>query len=253
MKPAPLFPPQEKDDLSTHGHRQLIGWAGMLLPLLVWVMSAWRPTAGVDRWTPLESISAYYYTGADEVLVGTLVALAAFLVTYRGYNNPSYRLDRAAAAIASVAALGVAFFPTKAPAPLAEPSWWTSQMRTAHYVSAIALFGAFAFFALFLFPKRSDEAVTRGDVVPRDKRVRNVVYKSCGVAILLSMAWSGIAGALHASIFLPESITLVSFATAWLVKGRARWTVVNLGKKTWHYGRNPGQLVDAARSIGRRS
>ena len=251
MKPSPLFPQPERDDQSTHGHRQLIGWAGMMMPFLVWLMAGWRPTLDLPRWKVLESISVYYYTGAVAVFVGMLVALAAFLMTYRGYDNRHLRLDRIAATAASFAALGVAFFPTQAPATVAAPSWWMPWMRTIHYLSAVALFSAFAFFALFLFPQRSDQAARSRARIARDKRVRNVIYRSCGVVILLSMAWAGIAGALGGSIFWPESTALVAFATAWLVKGRVVWTVASVGRNAAYYGTNPRQLVRAMRAAGR--
>jgi hypothetical protein len=108
-----LFATAEQDDLSSHLHRQLIGYLGMTLPFLLWVIAGWRPTEGLPRWGLLTSVSAYYYTGSVAAFVGILVALAAFLVTYRGYKNEQNRRDRIAAIIASVAAIGVAFFPTR--------------------------------------------------------------------------------------------------------------------------------------------
>jgi hypothetical protein len=250
MEPSRLFPPREQDDQSTHGHRQLIGWTGLLLPGLVWVMSGWRPTAGLPRWDLLDSISAYYYTGAVAVFVGTLGALAAFLITYRGYSNRLGWLDRTAAVAASLAALGVAFFPTGAPDGVAEPSWWLPRMRTVHYASAVVLFSSFAFFALFLFPQRGERADRSGEPLSSGKRLRNVVYRTSGAIILLSMAWAAVASWRDASIYWPESAALVAFASAWLVKGRAGWTLASVAKNAVYYGRRPGEAVRAMR--GRR-
>lgn len=50
------------DDLSGDAHRQLIGWIGLLLPALLVAIAIERD--GLERWRSLESISAYYYTGA---------------------------------------------------------------------------------------------------------------------------------------------------------------------------------------------
>jgi hypothetical protein len=213
-----------------------------MLPLMLWIIAGWRPTEGLPRWELLSSVSAYYYTGAVAAFVGTLVALAAFLVTYRGFDNAYNRRDRVAAIIASAAAIGVAFFPTSAPAGLPAPSWWTLQTRTIHYISAVVLFGAFIFFSLFLFPKSK---VTQGERLPFGKRVRNFFYISCGVAMLVCMAWAGSAFFTGAPIFWPEALALIFFALSWLVKGHADWTLIAAGRRTLHYGRHPGKLVKA--------
>lgn len=241
-----LFIAKKDDDLSSHLHRQLIGGVGVILPFLLLIIAGWRPTEGLPRWEILDSISAYYYTGAVAALVGTLVALAAFLVTYRGYGNEYQERDRIAAIVASVAAIGVAFFPTTAPGDLPEPSWWTPQTRTIHYVSAVVLFSAFVFFCFFLFPKRKKEPQ------PFDKKVRNAFYYSCGVVMLACMIWAGSSYFTGAPIFWPEAIALWCFALSWLVKGHIDWTLGALGSRTRYYGRHPGQLVgDVWRAIVR--
>jgi hypothetical protein len=148
-----FFPDPEKDDLSSHAHRQLIGVTGLVLPLLLWLIAAWRPTAGLPRWEPLGSISAYYYTGAVAALAGVLIALAVFLLSYRGYKNKHQRRDRISALIAGPAAVLVAAFPTDAPIASLTLSWWTPIIGKIHYFSAAVLFCSFIFFSLFQFPK----------------------------------------------------------------------------------------------------
>jgi len=226
---------QQRDDLSSHLHRQLIGWVAFALPFVLLIIAGWRPTAGLQQRRLLDSISAYYYTGAVAAFVGSLVALAAFLATYRGFDNKPWR-DRVAAIVAGGAAVGLAFFPTGAPDGLLPPSWWTTQTRTIHYISAVVLFGALIFFSLFLFPKSN---ATKGNL-PTGKKVRNAIYISCGVVMLACMLWAGSAYFTQASIFWPETIALAFFALSWLTKGRADWTV----GRTIHYGRHPGQLIN---------
>jgi hypothetical protein len=130
------------DDLSGDAHRQLIGWIGLLLPALLVAIAIERD--GLERWRSLESISAYYYTGAVAAFVGMLVALALFLLTYRGFDNPYQKADRAVAITAGVAALGVAFFPTEAPAGVAPLAWWTRTTGVVHHAFAVVLFAMFA-------------------------------------------------------------------------------------------------------------
>ena len=240
-----LFPTAEPDDLSSYALRQLIGWMGVVLPALLWLIAGWRPTEGLHRWDLLGSVSAYYYTGAVSAFVGMLIALALIFFSYRGYNNKYRRRDRSAAIIAGAAAALVAVFPTGAPSNLPEPLWWTPLTGRIHIISAVVLFGAFIFFSLFQFPKSK---VKRGETIPREKRVRNWIYKFCGLAMVACMLWAGIALITDAPIFWPEALALEFFAVSWLVKGRAPFTAVAAGRRALHYGRHPGQLVSEVQS-----
>jgi phosphoglycerol transferase MdoB-like AlkP superfamily enzyme len=211
--------------------------------VLVWLIAGWRPTEGLQQWELLSSVSAYYYTGAVAAFVGILVALAVFLFTYRGYNNEYSRRDRIAAITAGASAAIVAFFPTSAPGDVPEPSWWTQRTGTIHYISAAVLFGAFIFFCLFLFPKSK---VKEGEALPRDKRVRNHIYISCGAAMLVCILWAGSASFTGAPIFWPEALALEFFAVSWLVKGRADRTLATAGRRTLNHGSNAMQSLSRA-------
>jgi hypothetical protein len=237
-----LFPKPEKDDRSTHAHRQLIGITGMLLPAVLWLMAGWRPMDVNNPWELLGSISAYYYTGAVSAFAGGLIGLALFLFSYLGYDNKYGHRDRVAAIIAGSAAVLVALFPTRVPSDLPEISWWTPPMGWIHYGSAAVLFSSFIFFSLFQFPRsRLDKKK-----LPTDKRVRNWIYIACGVAIVGCIAWVVIALFFEAPIFWPETLALEFFAVSWLVKGRADKTAVAAGRQALHYGRHPRQLVEKA-------
>ncbi|HYY60401.1 MAG TPA: hypothetical protein VE756_03330 [Burkholderiales bacterium] len=206
------------DDLSDDAHRRLIGWIGLLLPALLVVIAIERD--GLARWRSLESISAYYYTGAVAAFVGMLVALALFLFTYRGFDNEYHKADRGVAITAGVAALAVAFFPTAAPADVPPLAWWTRTTGVIHHVAAIVLFAMFAVFALWLFRLRRDgKTETTG--------WRNKVYLACGAAIVACIAWAGYNGYAAREIFVPESIALVAFSFSWLVKGYAVETLLS--------------------------
>lgn len=230
-----LFPPADADDRSSHAIRQLIGGLGMALPPLVWLVAAWRPMAELPRWHLLTSVSAYYYTGAVAVFVGVLIALAVFLLTYQGYNNPYQLRDRVTAAIAGCMAVVVAFLPTVPPKPVSPPEWWTPLMGKLHIGAATVLFLAFIFFAFFLFPKSSSPR-TR---LPKGKQRRNILYRLSGGVMLACIVWAGIASLRKSPIFWPETLMLEFFAVSWLVKGRADWTV----RAAWRVMR--GQRTDA--------
>jgi len=228
---APDSPPADRsrpDDRAGNAHRQLIGYIGLVLPLVIIVLVLWRD--GTAAWRGLGSISAYYYTGANAAFVGMLVSLALFLFTYRGYENEQQWADRCAAVIAAVAALLVAFFPTKGPEGFPALTWWEPWVGVLHYVGAIALFAMFAVFALWLFRKTAPGETS----VTPDKKRRNTIYLACGLVILGSMAWAGLAGYYGKEIFWPESVALVAFSLSWLVKGSAHRTLRSLvlGRQT---------------------
>lgn len=210
-------PARQKDDLSGHAHRQLLGYIGLMLPALLVVMVIARD--GMTQWRNLDSVSAYYYTGAVAVFVGMLVSMSLFLFTYRGYKNKYHWADRAAGITAAIAALGVAIFPTAAPSGVPPLSWWQPTVGVIHYASTITLFAMFAIFSLWLFRLSSPESPP--------KRGRNTVYLICGLLIIAMMIWAALAGLNDRAIFIPESIALVAFAVSWLVKGRALKTIVD--------------------------
>jgi hypothetical protein len=210
--------PAKDDDLSGDAHRRLIGWIGLLLPALLVVIAIERD--GVARWRSLESISAYYYTGAVAAFVGMLVALALFLFTYRGFDNDYHKADRGAAIVAGFAALAVAFFPTAAPTGVPALSWWRPATGVIHHIAAVVLFAMFAVFALWLFRLRKDGKTEMSGW-------RNKVFLACGLAIVACILWAGYNGYTAREIFLPESIALVAFAFSWLVKGYAAEALVS--------------------------
>ena len=194
-------------------HRRLLGWIGLLLPALLIVLLIFRD--GWTRWNSLDSISAYYYTGAVAAFVGMLVSMALFLFTYRGYEGKPYHwADRLVGIIAAGAALGVAAWPTGAPSDVMPLSWWRPWHGWAHYGCTIVLFAMFAVYALFLFPLTRE-----GDKVSLSYGGRNALYLICGLLIVGSMIYAGFFA--EGSIFVPESIAMGAFAVSWLVKGKA--------------------------------
>jgi magnesium-transporting ATPase (P-type) len=167
------------------------------------------------------SISDYYYTGMRNLLVGSLCAISMFLLCCRGYD----RKDEIAGIFSAVCALGVAFFPT-APDCGATPR--QQQVGFAHYIFAMLLFSTLVYFCLVLF-----KMTAKDRKMTRKKRQRNRVYTVCGYVIaasILAIAVPKLLQALHVSqvadchatshrIFLVESIALMAFGVAWLIKG----------------------------------
>jgi hypothetical protein len=166
----------------------------------------------------LGSISAYYYSATGNIFVGSLCAIAIFLICYR-YE----RLDDIVSTVAGASAIGVALFPT---APDRGATERQMMIGTWHYIFALCFFVTLAIFALWIF-RKSDQKNPM-DRTP-EKRQRNIVYLVCGIAIFACLALI----IFVQKLFLPgnpwlqplqpvlwlETLAIWAFAIAWFVKG----------------------------------
>lgn len=198
---------------------QSIGWMSVLLPLAMPAGNYFLADCGFIQ----ESVSDYYYTITGDLLVGLLCAVALFLISYKGY--PGERLDNFLSSLAGILALGVAFFPTNETSadscaiihlPL------NDLRNNIHNVFSAALFLVLSSISLFMFTK------SKGVVMTKQKKMRNRVYRICGVLMLICI----VVLALYANVrdnlpwlkqykpvFWLESMALLAFGISWLVKG----------------------------------
>jgi hypothetical protein len=202
--------------------RRAIGVLGMALPFVLIVGHWLLGSSGIES-----SISAYYYTDMRDVFVGTLCVIGVFLWSYRGY--PKSR-DNITANVAAIGAIGTALVPTnnplETPAHAELPAFTRLSIELTGYnlhpVFAAVCLLALAFFCLCLF--------TRSNNPTPEKQQRNIIYRTCGVVILLCLALIAIyllaEDAIAESVrnaldvvFWLETIALVSFGFAWFVKG----------------------------------
>lgn len=194
--------------------RRGIGVVGIALPFVVTIGNALL----AGRFTLLESISGAYHTGMRDIFVGSLCAIGVFLICYR-YR----RLDDVASSVAGALAIAVALFPTAAGAAATTVSSTDVLAGRVHQVCAAALFVILAGFCLLLFTRTEP-----GDAPTPEKLVRNRIYRVCGWLIVAAIV------ATVASTFLPESVqeavkpvfwgetvAVLAFGVAWLVKGEA--------------------------------
>jgi hypothetical protein len=218
--------PKRLDDQSNHRHRRLIGYIGLALPWLLILIVLWRD--GSTVFLALDSVSAYYYTGANALFAGMLFVLAIFLFSYEGYDNKLQKWDQRFAKGAAVTALLVAFFPTKAPQVegIAALAWWGPLVGIVHFAAAVALFLIFAVFCLWLFRATEESAADpskkdKTEIEPPDqgKKWRNRFYALCGLVIVACIGWAGYSAVNDGPIFWQEAIALTAFALSWLMKG----------------------------------
>jgi hypothetical protein len=198
-----------------------IGILGFALPVMLIIGAAILQNCELIQ----NSISAYYHTIMRNLLVGVLCAVALCLFAYKGYGP----YDNIAGNLASLFAVGVAFFPTSIGAPftLCLPVEIDSgSFNTFHFISASLLFLTLAFFSLKLF--------TKGEKNPTDrKKIRNVIFKICGYLILLFIALIALYLFVLADkfpdlarirpVFWLEALSLWAFSFSWLTKGGICW------------------------------
>lgn len=215
--------PENSQDLARSfvAVRQAIGYLGAFLPLSLIVL-------GAAQGTLAPSISDSYYTPARDLFVGTLVGLGVFLVAYTGHRRKGDERisDSALATTAGLAVLGVAFIPTTAPAREALPAvhGWIGPGLAAslHYASAALFFLCMARFCLVHF--RRSPKMDRAHIVAKR------IYAQCGYAILGAVALMAACAVFTATtgstlvgdwalIFVLETVGVLAFAVAWLVKG----------------------------------
>jgi hypothetical protein len=198
--------------------RKLIGYLGLLLPVLV--------VAGGELVLPyrtLDSISGYYYSNMRDPFVGLLCIVGIFLCSYKGYD----RRDSIISGTSGVLAIMVALFPTRngdePPAPVGIFQWSDTSTKYIHYACALTLFFLLASMSMFLFTK-TDPSVP----LTKEKLERNKVYRICGGIMFAALACGGILSIPGLENAAPKHLVLVvewvclwAFGTSWIVKGEA--------------------------------
>ena len=198
--------------LSYLGLRKAIGIIGTALPFVLAFGKVVLGDPGLQS-----SLSGYYHTEMRDVFVGSLCAIAVFLMSYRGYE----RKDDVAGDLACIFALGVALVPMT---PELNPTSQDRLIGGLHLLFAASLFLTLAFFSLVLFRKTDPTKPPT-----RRKLQRNKVYTTCGYTILACIALVPVAALLLGNtavkdlepIFWLESIAVVAFGISWLTKGEA--------------------------------
>lgn len=156
----------------------------------------------------IESISAAHCHGgwARDFLVGSLFAIAAFMAAYNGFS----RLEKWVAKGAAVAAIGVAWFPSKC-------GDQAELIPGAHACAAAIMFLMLTAMC-WIFYRRA-----RGAPYPGARR-RARLYALCGIAIPLSMgiivvdhfAGGVIEAHVPRLVLYCELVALFAFGVAWL-------------------------------------
>lgn len=206
-----LIAPTAKDPvvLSYLALRKAVGVVALGLPFVL-VITWWALRNQVES-----SISNYYYTGMRNLFIGSLCAIAMFMLCCRGYDVK----DEIAGILSSLFALGVAFFPTS---PDEGATKLQHQIGTVHYIFAALLFSILGYFCLVLF-----KMTAKNKRLTRKKLQRNRVYTACGYVIIASILLIVVSKVFNIShlignigpVFFFETTALIAFGIAWLTKG----------------------------------
>ena len=234
MPENPDHPKMENFNVFTYRRlRRAIGYLGAGLPLVLVILSQF---CFFD--SPVQfSISHYYYTNLRDILTGTLCAVGFFLIRYKGHGNASFwKNDNLLTNIAGFMALGVALVPTSANNPSLRVHtiipYHTDLLANLHYGFAALLFGTFSILSINVFTLGQEQR----DPVPISLLNENNIYRFCGYSIIVFVALVPVSNYFHFfqySTLLLESLALVVFGIAWLVKGRALGDKGKIGEKLY--------------------
>lgn len=207
--------------------RRLIGILGLAMPVLLYI-GLWIDTG---HSMPLESISHYYMTRVNSIFVIIVSMLAIFLIIYKGEDPVDFYLS----GIAGIFALCLLLFPTDNISntcgsndflySVTTLKYTHSQPRVIfHYVASGIFLASLASMSFFLFTRSKGYKT-------KEKIIRNRIYRSCAVIMLLCILAIASNG-LNLDIINPdfykkygltfwfETIAVWSFGFSWLVKGK---------------------------------
>lgn len=196
--------------------RRLIGVLGIALPIVVVVGGFMQNEPAVQG-----SISGYYYTNMRDFFVGSLCVVSLFLMSYNGYE----KIDDIVGNMSGVFALGMTLFPTSMfSGKVVRVGMFLIDDNISAYIHltfGALFFLSLSFNSLFLFTRRHP------GVMGKAKKRRNVIYRSCGIVMILAIVCITVYMIFFMNTFIAkmnpvlilESIALMAFGISWLVKG----------------------------------
>lgn len=193
-------------------HRNFLGFLGMILPFLCILGGLFVDNKPSNWW---QSISiTYYITPALSIVLG---ACSVFLLCYRSYE----KIDTVINILSGIFGLCIVLFPCQNPYGFEKVGYFQIPVNISnviHIVSALIFFALLTFNIYFLF--------TRGH-----SKARNRIYEFCAYIMVGSIILYGILKLIGVlpffSVMILETILLLCFGFAWLVKGRAIFSTLD--------------------------
>lgn len=196
--------------------RRIRNWAGLLGAILPWIsllgagIVNYHTPLGEGFWSNLSISATYYVTPA---LVAILTTASVVLMCYDGYDLQ----DNVVTTISGVFGILIVLFPCNCSIATNYVGFFQlppSVSSIIHNASAVIFFCLLAYNDLFLFTKHNGTP-------SRNKRIRNVIYRVCGIGMLGAMVLMPLPISFPAKTWWVEMIALTFFGISWLVKGNA--------------------------------
>lgn len=200
------------------GLRAAIGFMGLVLPVLMFLLDSRFFQESPD---PRGSLSAYYYSGARDLFVGSLCITAAFLMTYKVVER---NLDNTASIAAGFAALVVALFPTGRPAdeirlsPLQRvlTEEWVERI---HFVAAGVFILTLGLVSVTFGIREGKRRDTEDTMSPRFWRSFHLTCAGVIAAAVAFIAFSKLVTGPANYLLIGEVAAVWAFGASWLMKG----------------------------------
>ena len=185
--------------INTVRQRITIGALSISLPYIVAILVGYIP----------ESISATWYTNACTAFMIILGWASGTLICYKGYEP----IDDIILTCTGIAGFAICLFPCSITTAHVDVGTFMIDNQASniiHCVAAVIFFGLLTYNSIFLFTKGSGTPTKR-------KKIRNVIYRVCGVGMLASFLLLLIPD-LPCSFWITEAVALFFFGVSFLTK-----------------------------------
>ncbi len=224
MAPITTVPPRPQDPAHARYVRSYllmraaVGALGIALPVvLVLTDGLWFDGAPFPR----SSLSAYYYSGVRDLMVGTICAIGTFLLAYKVAER---NLDNTLSVLAGLTVILVALFP---PRVRTGGTLSPLQERLGEALCAQLHFAAAAVFLLCLAVLSVTFGLREGSRPARSQRFSpgfwRIYHFACAAIIAAALLFMGITeitdSGPRTSLLIGESVSLMAFGASWLAKG----------------------------------
>lgn len=207
------------DHKSMCAQRRILSILCLLLAPTCIVFGLFGKTTNVGGWW--KSISATFFCNSNILMIGLLVAISVYFFSYKGYDIR----DRICSIIEGISSLGIVCFPCNnivdVPERIGLFNLPNSISMKIHCTFAGILFITFGINLLFLFTLSSANPT-------KEKKVRNVIYRVCGIIILVFSVFQGVTSTMwkwypnwYPNTLVNEFVMLLAFGIAYLVKSES--------------------------------
>jgi hypothetical protein len=170
---------------------------------------------------PRNSLSAYYYSGMRDVLVGVICSIGIFLLAYKVAES---NLDNTLSSFAGIAAIGIALFPPALPATGTRSSLQEhlgeAVAAQLHFLTAAAFIVALGVLSVLFGVREGKRDAKVGKRSPKFWRIYHYV---CAGVIAVALLWMGLTELFEfgprQALLYGEAVSLLAFGASWFWKG----------------------------------